>query len=192
MDHPSVPKEIDDVVPWIERALSRGVLDAKSAFHWPTLITTDERGVAQARTVVLRGFDALDFELTAFTDRRSQKVVEIERNPFAGMHVYDKATRVQLRLEGQARVECSGPAWEQGWQRASQGSLLDYQRTPGPGSPVHHLEDISQDVGCGKKNFALLRVRLRRVDYLHLGAERHRRACFSIDNANVSGEWLVP
>jgi len=192
MDDPSLPTRLDDIPPWIDRALSRGVADPKSAFRWPTLLSTDLEGRAQARTVVLRGFDPSTHEISIFTDLRSPKVSHLRKDTRAGLHIYDNKKRVQLRLEAEAIVVTTGEAWEAGWARAQQGSLIDYQRMPGPGALIDEPQGADQDVGGAQKNFALVILTVQKADYLHLGREQHRRAVVHFGVEGSRATWIVP
>ena len=192
MDDPSLPTDLNDIAPWIERSLARGASDPRSAFHWLTLTSVDGTGRPQARTVVLREFCSSTNELVIFTDRRSTKVADVEREPRTGLHVYDARKRVQLRLEGSSQLETCGERWERAWARAKQGTLLDYGREPGPGTPIDTPTSGEMATIDSVDTFTVLIFTLQKADYLHLGREQHRRAQVIFTLEGSSATWLVP
>jgi pyridoxamine 5'-phosphate oxidase len=71
-----------------------------------TLATADGRGRPDARTVLLKSFDARGFVFA--TNYESRKGREIEANPYATLLFYFPALEQQIRIEGRiARVSAA-------------------------------------------------------------------------------------
>lgn len=93
--------EIGDAEPlapfarWFAEA-SEGEQDA----HAMTLATTTREGQPSARTVLLKGFDALGFVF--YTNLESRKSAELHDNPRAALCFLWKSLRRQVRVEGAA------------------------------------------------------------------------------------------
>ena len=62
--------------------------------HTPSVATLGLDGRPRIRTVVLRDFDEGAGTLRFHTDRRSEKVSELARDPRIGVHFYDEAAKV--------------------------------------------------------------------------------------------------
>jgi pyridoxamine 5'-phosphate oxidase len=97
LDEASVGAEpIAEFARWFEEALNARVLEPNAM----TLATASEEGVPSARVVLLKGFDERGFVF--FTDYRSQKGVELTRNPRAALVLYWPELERQVRITGQA------------------------------------------------------------------------------------------
>lgn len=197
MDDPGLPKTPEDVARWISQALSRGVADPKSAFHWPTLVTSGAAasGIPQARTVVLRGFKPQERRLTFYTDIRSGKIRELTEKPLASVHVHDQRRRVQLRLSGPATIHTDDDVWQHAWEKARQGRTADYAAPMPPGTPMKEGDLPAGEGADPANNFAALTFVYTDADYLHLGRSQHRRAGLTFtrdEEAPTDARWLVP
>ncbi len=175
------------------RLLSRGVADRRHGFHTPTLATIGLDGAPQARTLVLRGFEAATRTLRLHTDARSGKVAELEADPRAQLHLYDAGAKVQLRLSGRAALHGGDAVAEAAWQGSRSFSRLCYAIEPGPGTPVTAPPPAPMDAEAGRPVFRVILLRFDRLEWLHLAASGHTRARFDWgpDDARRSG-WLVP
>ncbi len=83
---------------WFEEAVQAQVMEPNAM----TLATATPDGNPSARIVLLKGFDERSFVF--FTDYRSQKGAELERNPAAALVFYWPELERQVRITGQASV----------------------------------------------------------------------------------------
>lgn len=192
MTDPSLPQSLDDLAPWIKRALSRGAADPRSPFRWPTLATVDDTGQPQQRTLVLREARPDESRLIFYTDRRTPKVVEAHGNSHAALHIYDPKKRVQLRLSGVAEIVLEGPAWDKAWTRTKEGRVLDYAAETIPGTPIADPMDVGTQPTLASENFALLIFYYQLADFLSLGRDQHLRARVNFSVEPAQATWLVP
>ena len=198
--HPPHPDTLGDVLDQAWSLLTRGVADRRHCFHTPVLVTTDDDGLPDARTVVLRRADRDGRVLGCHTDGRSPKVAQIGRQPVVAWHFYDAGGRVQLRCRGRTRVidDPSDPALVEAWARTSAGSRVCYRapeppstRTDAPASNQPPAEPDDPDEGLD--NFRLVRTVLDRLEWLRLRHDGHRRALFTWDDAGAcAATWLEP
>jgi pyridoxamine 5'-phosphate oxidase len=79
---------------WLEEAVAAQVVEPEAM----TLATANAEGTPSARMVLLRGFDERGFVF--FTDYRSQKGVELERNPRAALVFHWSELERQIRITG--------------------------------------------------------------------------------------------
>ena len=155
------------------------------AFRVMSLATVDGDR-ADLRTVVLREVLPDEQTLVFFTDARSPKVAQIQRQPAGTVLAWCERLSWQLRLRVQLEVETSGLAVSSRWARLKlTPAAQDYLSPLPPGAPADHPvpERHSRDY------FAVVHARVQAIDWLELHAEGHRRALF---DAAGRGRWLTP
>ncbi len=172
--------------------LARGVADRRSPFHTPTLATIGLDGAPRARTLVLRGFDAATRTLRLHSDARSAKREELARDPRACLHLYDAGHQVQIRLDGAVTLHREDDVAQAAWDASRPFSRLCYGIEPAPGTPIATPPPAPSEEAAGRDHFMALRLTFRRLEWLWLAAEGHRRACFSWTSAGEEATWLVP
>ena len=178
----------------IAERLADGASNRRSAIHTPVVATAD----ADARVMVLRGFDRGSWTLRFHTDARSPKVAVIESNPRIGVLAYDKQAKLQLRLRGTGRIVTTGPEVESAWSQSDNFARRCYlgsgpgeqsdQPTSGLPPAFEGVEPTAEEVAPARENFALLLVRIEEADWFSLAHTGHRRALFIADK----GRWISP
>ncbi len=186
----SLPATLDRVLALLEEGTAR----RKGAAHAPTLATVGLDGRPRLRTVVLRGLDRGTRSLRFHTDRRSEKVPEIEREPRVALHVYDAAAKFQVRLEGRATLHAADAVADEAWAGTRPMSRVCYGTLPAPGTVIPDggafalpAEDGSDG---GRENFVAIVMAIDRVETLYLAYGGHRRATFRFGPDEAT--WLVP
>ncbi len=183
--------------------LERAVVDRRAAGHTPVLATVSPDGMPQARTVVLRATDRASRQLRMHTDMRSGKVEDLAVTPKAGVLVYDKGQKIQLRLSGAARVETAGAGADAAWDASRLTSRRCYLAPVGPGTdvagPTSGLPPVFEDrppteaeSWQGRGAFGVVLVTVTRLEWLFLAARGHRRCVFDWADGPVTSRWLVP
>ncbi len=201
-----VPKFYDNLdltLQEIEYLLSRGVKDRKSSFHY-TMLSTINNKTPESRTVILRNFNKDIFELNIHSDLRSDKINQIETNKNVSCLFYDDKKKIQIRINGIAKIEKS---FQPSWEKLSNWSKRCYlsEKKPGTevakpssGFPKRFTNESPNDEESfgGLKNFAVIKVVISSIEWLYLASQGHRRAIFKIlrknSNLNISKKWLIP
>jgi hypothetical protein len=156
-----------------------------------TLATTraDDDGtapMADLRSVVLREVNLPERTLMFFTDARSPKVAQMQRQPAGTLLAWCERLGWQLRLRVALQVEVSGLASSSRWARLKMTpAAQDYLSPLPPGAPV---ERYLPERGT-RNHFAVVLARVQSFDWLELHADGHRRAAF---DASGQGQWLSP
>lgn len=167
---------------WVE--LQRATVDRHHEWRTPVLATTDQDGMAQARTVVLRAADAGSCQLSFFTDSRSPKVAELQATPAAAFVFWSKRLNWQLRVKVTTRVHVEGPLVDSAWERVRQSSAAgDYLAAQAPGSAWSPVEATT-----GSHHLSVVTAHIEHMDWLELSREGHRRARLT----DTAMERLVP
>jgi pyridoxamine 5'-phosphate oxidase len=99
LDETSVSSDpVTEFARWFEEAVEAKVMEPNAM----TLATATPDGVPSARIVLLKGFDERGFVF--FTDYRSQKGSELQRNPAGALVFYWPELERQVRITGQASL----------------------------------------------------------------------------------------
>jgi pyridoxamine 5'-phosphate oxidase len=99
LDETSVsPDPLTEFARWFEEAVEAKVMEPNAM----TLATATPHGAPSARIVLLKGFDERGFVF--FTDYRSQKGSELQRNSAAALVFYWPELERQVRITGQASL----------------------------------------------------------------------------------------
>ncbi|MEM7565722.1 MAG: pyridoxamine 5'-phosphate oxidase family protein [Pseudomonadota bacterium] len=185
-----------------EALMVRGRADRKSPAHTPTLATIGLDGAPRLRTVVLRGFDAEARTARAHTDARAAKVAEIGADPRVSLHAYHAGQKLQVRLQGEARL-IAGEAAREVWERMNGFSRRCYFAEPAPGSavpePTSGVEGIApsgeattEALEAAFAHFTIVEIAYDALEVLYLHADGHRRARVRWDGSRREAVWLVP
>lgn len=188
----------NQLAPWrspLSRALHLNRSQPYSRYLQLATIAIDGRPAN--RTVVFRGFLENTNQLQIVTDSRSEKIAQIERQPWTEACWYFTKTREQFRLLGKLSVvgvddsdESLQKARRLVWQSLSDGARSQFA-WPAPGqlrdessafsnSPLSSSEPLA--------NFCLLLLDSKRVEHLELRGEPQNRWRYSFDE--LQG-WLV-
>ena len=200
---PKYYNNLDHTLEEIKYLLTRGVKDRKSSFHY-TVLSTVNNEFPESRTVILRNFNEEIFELNIHSDLRSEKINQITKNNNISCLFYDDKKKIQIRINGHAEIEKSSkPSWEKltNWSKrcylctTKPGTEIT---KPSSGFPDKFINNSPNDEDSikGLKNFTVVRIIIRRIEWLYLASQGHRRALFEIMRKDsiikVKKKWLVP
>lgn len=182
------PEYLEELLQQCWAYLKEGARSARSPFHTAVLGTVED-GEPRLRTVVLRDADREAARVLCHTDARSAKVRQIGADAPVSWLLYDPGRKVQLRLEGRARVHAGDALADERWRSSAAGSRRCYLVEPGPGAVLARagstlpqgLRDRRpepEETEPGRGNFAVVAAGIERIDWLHLTADGHRRARF--------------
>jgi hypothetical protein len=179
------PHEIRQQI-WKE--LGRASKDRHHAWRYPVLATVGRDGAANARTVVLRGVDAIRQTLLIYTDARSPKVGELAEAPDALFVFWSARLNWQLRVRVAVFIDIDGPKAQALWQQVQHSSAAsDYLGPAAPGSPCPDAHSGAATAD-GVNHFALVNANVLEMDWLELGRDGHRRARLLAD----TWQWVTP
>lgn len=192
---------LDDVLGDALQRLARAARDRRCAMHTPVVGTAD----GDLRMMVLREASANLATLRFHTDLRSPKASLIGEGAPVSVLAYDPEARVQLRLRGAGRIEHSGPAADAAWSSTSPSSRRCYLAETGPGGALEAAGSAIPDglaqrsptiaeTFPARRNFAVLLVEVRSLDWLRLDHAGGTRARFVRADAGAPwhGEWIAP
>jgi len=167
--------------------------------HTPAVVTSD----VDARTMVLREFDPLEWTLRFHTDVRAPKVDQIEADPRLAVLLYDKPAKIQIRVRGTGRILREGELADRAWSESDNYARRCYLGE-GPGAEgdapfsglppeFEGVEPTDEQIIPARENFAVLQVSLSDLDWFYLAHTGHVRAEFERDGSgDWSGRWISP
>ena len=168
----------------IWRELAAAVQHKSHPWRVAVLATADGEG-ADARSIVLREWDADTRTLMIFTDSRSPKAQQVVAHPQGTLVLWSQPLGWQLRLRVALELETTGLRLSSRWARLKlTPAAQDYLSPLPPGSVLGSPAPARES----REHFAMLAARVQWVDWLELHAQGHRRARFSDSGA----EWLTP
>lgn len=187
----------DDI--WNDLLLA--VTDSRHEWHLPVLGTSGSTG-PQLRTVVLRDVNRETRSLVCHTDRRAEKVIEIEKDPEVCWLFYSWEARVQLRMTGTAKLHTDDSIADARWTASRLESRRCYLAPLTPGevvSPgfVNLPEELRErpptfeEVESGRRHFAVISCEIHRIEWLFLHWTGNRRAEFNYSGRRVVRNWLA-
>ncbi len=182
--------------------LFSGFKDRNSNLHLPVFICGKD-DVFNGRTVVLRGVDKETKTLSFHTDIRSKKIKILKINPNGSLLFYDKKEKIQLRIFGKIKINYQNDISKKSWGKTIHMSRQCYLGEKIPGTqtsiPTSGLSDdvdnfkySIQDSETGYKNFCVIQLFIKSIEWLYLAAKGHRRAIFELENDSVEKKWIIP
>ena len=177
-----------------------GALQSGHPFHQPVFANTNTNG-ANMRIVVLRKASATEKTVSFYTDIRSGKWEELQKNPSISWLFYDHESRIQIRLSGKANLHQNDELANHSWDNVNLNSRKNYSSILIPSSEINDPKDILQqnvdtttkDSEEGKENFGVVVTTILWMEWLWLNPGGHYRANFIYDkNRDFTSNWLVP
>lgn len=133
---PAFYDDLDATFAELWRLLTDGAAQGPGGFHLPTLATLAAAGGPRLRTVVLRAADRAGRTLRFHCDRRSDKAAELLAHPACALAAYDAGAKVQIRVEGYARLHTDDAVADAAWAGSRAMSRVCYGAEPGPGTAL--------------------------------------------------------
>ncbi|MDP5339454.1 MAG: pyridoxamine 5'-phosphate oxidase family protein [Nodularia sp. (in: cyanobacteria)] len=185
------------IAPW-RSAIARALHRNRSLVYarYLQLATVRENNRPANRTVVFRGFLEDSNQLKFITDARSDKVDQIQKQPWAEICWYFPNTREQFRISGCLTLigeNDSHPIFQPArikiWQELSDAARLQFA-WPHPGKPrvdkPEAFEPSPPNPAQPMPNFCLLLLDPLEVDHLELRGEPQNRRIYC---RNEQQEW---
>jgi pyridoxine/pyridoxamine 5'-phosphate oxidase len=170
------------------RELVNGHAKKRHPFRY-FVLATNENGKPTQRTVVLRKTLA-DQSLVIYTDKRTQKIKDLQKNSNFCALFYDAKKLLQIRIEGKAELITDTAQIATYWHTVQAASRKDYTTMLAPGTPIENLEEVGYT--ATENYFCPVKLVPQTIEYLRLQRPNHLRVLFSKADDTWSGEFLVP
>lgn len=198
-----VINDIADILTSIFTLLDDAANNRKSPMHTPIVASIDLDGAPNQRVMVLREFDRERNILRFHTDIRSPKVAEIGSNNNVSIAFYDAQKRVQLKLYGKAEILSDADQATEAWLQTDTMGRRVYLCDPGSGAKSNMAtsgiaEELQsrrptlEESEMGRKNFAIIIIKIDKIDWLSLSSKGNKAASFRRVNNGWDSHWLIP
>jgi len=199
---PDYYSDLDKVYLKIWELLKTGLQIRDLPFHIPVFICGDKEN-SDGRIVVLRGVNEREKIIWFHSDIRSNKIKILKSNPKATLLFYDKSEKIQLRVSGNTKINYQNDIAKKSWEKTVHMSRQCYLGDKPPGSDVSiptsglttvidNLKYTKEESEIGYKNFCVIEIFIKSIEWLYLAAKGHRRAYFSLKNNSLEKKWLIP
>ena len=199
---PDYYNDLDKVYLKIWELLKVGLQNRDLPFHLPVFICS-YKNKSDGRIVVLRGVDEKEKKIWFHSDIRSNKIKILKFNPEANLLFYDKSEKIQLRISGNVKINYQNQITKKSWEKTAHLSRQCYLGDKSPGSnassptsgltnKIDNLKYTKEESEIGYKNFCVVEVYIKSIEWLYLAAKGHRRAYFNITNDVLEKKWLIP
>jgi pyridoxamine 5'-phosphate oxidase len=162
------------------------------------LATIAENHRPANRTVVFRGFLTDSDQLQFIADTRSEKIPQIQQQPWSEACWYFPTTREQFRLTGQLSLIDAQSEFQSArqklWQDLSDNARLQFA-WPNPGQPRSEATAFTPanlDPSQPLANFCLMLLDPIQVDHLELRGEPQNRWLYRRDDQTWSKQEINP
>ena len=180
-------QKLDDYLDFAWVQISRGKVDKKSPARHPTFVTSSADGCPIARTLVMRRSDRKNNQIEFHTDTASSKMLALEENPRAGIHIWLPKAQLQIQMDVVVEVKV-GEITIPNWKNVPTNSRVAYGTIPSPGTVIK--SPLAYENAPDQKRFAVLVCDIQSIHLLLLGV-KHIRAYYK-KTTNWQGEWLSP
>lgn len=163
-------------------------------FRFCVLGTIGINSHPQTRWVVFREFNAgPDFTFLIYTDRRSSKIQDLKQNPAASLLFYNEEKRLQLRINGSGHIITDQNLLDQHWEQSAKYGASSYTSELPPGTPISKPENAWSWDKEDRSHFCILRIEMKRIEFLQLDGEQHIRGEFRVQkDRTLTFSYLAP
>ena len=189
---------LEDFQKKLFQQLSRAAVDKRSPLR-NLIVATVADGTPRQRTLVLRRFERDPLRCLFYTDVRSDKLDDLQKNNRVSILGWHSKQRLQIRLSGTAHWENQTARCRDHWDALPVWGRKSYATELPPGTRIAAADDgltelwrekpLPEHTEYAYPNFALLEVQIETMELLELARAGHRRAVWSADG---TGSWVVP
>lgn len=171
------------------RELKAATRDEGHPFKVCSLATFETLDYIKQRIVNLREVTPEE-SLLFYTDSRSSKIEQINKNSNASVLFYDYRVRLQVIIRGIIKVHNNDDLWQDHRLKIEGRSINDYNTKYSPGKRINNPLNINRTEDI---NFAVLELLPESIEYLKLRDEPNRiRAIFNKENEEWNKTFLIP
>tara|TARA_X000000368_G_scaffold279643_1_gene221813 strand:+ start:596 stop:1189 length:594 start_codon:yes stop_codon:yes gene_type:complete len=190
---PDSYSHIDETLDSAKLILSEAVSNTQTLFHTPVVSTMNENKIV-SRVMVLREFNFDKKILRFHTDNRAAKIDNLTKNPSSTVIGYDADLKIQIKMQGQAKVHIDDEVAKIAWNESTPRSKKCYSVKGGSSKKIENPGDYditNFEVEDGYQNFAVIIFNFLSLEFLYLKSSGHRRALHDWYD-DYSSTWLVP
>jgi pyridoxine/pyridoxamine 5'-phosphate oxidase len=131
-----------------------------------------------------------DLSLVFYTDKRTQKVEDLEHNAACSALFYNHKKLLQIRVTGKAEFITNKDEIATYWHTVQEASKKDYTTKVAPGTFTKNPDEVAYS--SEENHFCPVKIIPTSIEYLRLKRPNHIRVLFSKTDEEWTGEFLVP
>ncbi len=171
------------------KELKAGTRDEGHPFKVCALASFETPEHIKQRIVNLRELTS-DNTLIFYTDSRSSKIAQYNKNPNASALFYNYRIQLQVIIRGIMKIHTNDELWQDHRLKVEGRSINDYNTKYSPGKLINNPLDVKR---TQEINFAVLEFKPESIEYLKLRDEPNRlRALFTKENDEWKKTFLIP
>ncbi|MEO1053134.1 MAG: pyridoxamine 5'-phosphate oxidase family protein [Bacteroidota bacterium] len=184
-------ENLSEVFQTVVHEIHRAALDKKHPFRFMALATGSGHDLNN-RYVVLRKIDQ-DLNLYVFTDSRTGKVKDLEKNPACAILLYHPQKRAQVIIKGTVTLHNQDQVAQEYWSQVQGDARKAYNPSVAPGTVINKPEDAHKwPASLDDTHFTVIKVEIGSIEALQLNGLEHLRAQFIRSNGDWDKNWIVP
>jgi len=166
---------LKDIWETIEIELKKGPKAKRHPFRFAVLSTSVGSKV-NSRWVVYRKYTE-ENTLLIYTDARSGKVDELNKNPKCSLLFYNERHKFQLRINAKVRIHQSDEITAKYWPGVNGSNSKDFITKKAPGQPIQSVEEgHERNKALDSRYFCIIEMVAEGFDALQLNEHQHIRA----------------
>ncbi|TDE03973.1 pyridoxamine 5'-phosphate oxidase family protein [Flavobacterium sandaracinum] len=186
------------------KKLVNGSVKKKNGFRTMCVGTVDVNNSAALRIVVNRKVDESQKTIYFYTDNRSRKFSDLQKDNRITLLFYDARQRVQIVVKATAAIHTSNTVSHERWKATSPQARLGYMTIEVPNTkseqPTLGYEErfaitkpTDAESDLFQENFTVIACSVYELEFLYLDFHGNRKANFQYENGVlVQGHWAVP
>jgi pyridoxine/pyridoxamine 5'-phosphate oxidase len=171
------------------RELGDGTKKYGHPFRTCSLATAEVSVGIRQRTIIFRELTKKK-TLLFYTDLRSTKIEQINKNPDGSVLFYNPSIQLQIFICGKIKIHSEDSLWNDHFMNIEGRSINDYNTQYAPGKPIKNPIAVTRTKDL---NFAVLELIPDTIEYLKLREEPSGiRAIFKLQDQEWNKTFLVP
>lgn len=191
-----------EVLAW--KKIVNGSTKRKNGFRTMCVGTINEDNSTSLRTVINRKADELNKTIFFYTDNRSRKFYELQKDNRISLLFYDAKQKTQIVIKAIAELHSSNSLTNDKWKTTTAQSRLGYMTTEPPNSKsieptigydkkFSAVKPTNSESDLFEKNFSVISCKAYELEFLYLDFNGNYKATFHYENGILKDFfWAVP
>ena len=186
------------------KKLVNGSVKKKNGFRTMCVGTIGSDDSASLRIVINRKVDELQKTILFYTDIRSRKFIDLQKDNRVSLLFYDARQKIQIVVKASAEISNDNIFIENRWQTSSPQARLGYMTIEAPNTPSDNptlgydakyseIKPTEAESNLFKKNFTIFVCKVYELEFLYLDYLGNSKANFYYKNGVLDNSfWAVP
>ncbi len=182
---------LDDILSIVRYEFVKACTAKRHPFKY-VVLSTCASNIVQSRYVVLRKF-LENNRFLIFTDARTSKITDLQKNNNCNLLFYHTGKSVQVRVDATVVIHQNTDISKHYWNGVKNHGYKSYTSIVAPGTKITQpAEAYDWDEQVSDDHFVVLEVIPSSMEVLQLNRDYHSRALFDVSDSNVIGTFLAP